>query len=169
MRITLLFSICFSISFAVQANENSYRACMSAAQGHYDEYECERLEIDSLWRENKATSNKIRTELSQCTPHMIGYDYALAKREFNAAEADFRAFVKHDCSVTDATFGQGTGRVDATNECEINHLRLRNKRLQHLLSELKQTRAYLLELSIDSPQQQGPQGWITCTSVPTVK
>ena len=150
-RIALLVVLHLATSFAAHADEKSFRACQKANLSHYDAYECEQKEIDSLWRANRIISNDISNELTRCTPHMVGYDYLIGKRELEAASARWRKFVKHDCNVTDATFGQGTGRADETNQCTIDHLLVRNERLQSLLSKLNETREYLLKLNVDSP------------------
>lgn len=160
--LALVAAISIVVPITTLATERTFHACMKAALDHIDEYECEKREVDDLKRRNHLVSRQIRSELMRCVPHMVGYNYKDALQSFDRSSRNWSAFVDGDCDVTDATWGPGTNRADDVNHCYIDHLRYRNKRLVALHVHLVETREYLLELSIDSPEQQGPNGWITC-------
>jgi len=92
---------------------------------------------------------------------MTGYDYRVALHELRVAATNWSAFIKHDCEITDATFGPGTARGLAFDDCLIAHLRTRNNRLQQLLIELKNTRNQLLQEGRQDIRQQGDV-WVSC-------
>lgn len=80
--------------------------------------------------EQAAVLDRIRQLLSGQPPE--GTNYKAATRALNRAQKQWLAYVKSDCAVVDATFGNGTAAGLAGASCISDHYATRNAVLKEL-------------------------------------
>lgn len=162
LRATALLLLALTVSQVAVSSETTRLACMKKAGGLSDEADCNEREIDSLRKEQRSVIKQIDVELTSCIPVSEAYDYRSALMQLRGATTSWTAFVKRDCEVVSLTYGVGTGVGSAYAHCHINHLRLRNKQLSHLLRDIQTTRESLLRNNANSETRNS---FISCGGV----
>lgn len=150
-----IFVQVFAFNVFAMSTEELAR-CLKKGGGIYSEGECHSMRIESLKRDQLMVSKKIRSELVQCTPQLVGYDYKSALTNYVAAQKSWELFINHNCDLIADTFGQGTAMAGDSLRCEID-LRMQNlKRSKDFLGVLNRKRSYLLQENHTEQFKQSP-------------
>jgi hypothetical protein len=139
--------------YSDSASATELTACLSKSGGIYSESDCRLLEINDLTKKQREISQEVKSELLQCTPRLIGYDYKRALTNYSMAQKHWEQFLKRTCYLVRDTFGQGTAVAAAELSCEIELCQENLKRSEQLLSHLRDTRSYLLRQNASGESQ----------------
>ncbi len=149
-----IFHVAITLAlYSGSGNATELAACLSNGGGIYSESDCRLLEISDLTKKQQATSQEVKSELLQCTPRLVGYDYKRAMTNYLASQKHWEQFLKHTCYLVRDSFGQGTAVAAAELNCEIDLRQENLKRTEQLLSHLRDTRSYLLRQNASNESQ----------------
>lgn len=138
------------------ASEKTLKKCLKESPGA-TMASCYFEENRVLRRQQRELLSKIRTELTVCKIHWMGYYPDQALKELKLSQQSWEQFVKHDCEYRTLTFGQGTAASPDHEYCHMRHLKERNKRLSEALEHAREVRNMLLDW-----EREQEAGFIRC-------